>query len=133
MPSPLRSFEGGGADEDLTLPVGIIPPEMTVKDVFAAANNGDEIAELVVDRACMMLGKALAFAADFAAPEIILLGGAVSRAGALMLDRVRGSFRRYVYPDLTGIPIRLASLGGNAGLIGCNYLIEQFLHRTDDK
>ncbi len=127
IPSPLRSFSGGGAEEDLTLPVGIVPPEMTAKDVFAAAFNGDEIAELVTTRACVMLGKALAAASFCSAPEIIILGGQISRAGAAMLDSVRGSFRRYVHPDLAEIPICLASLGGNAALIGCNYMIEQFL------
>lgn len=131
IPSPLRAFAGGGAEEDLTLPVGVVPPAMTARDVFDAAHNGCVIADLVVTRACVMLGKALAFLADCTAPEIIILGGGVSRAGALLLDRVRGSYERYVYPGLVDTPIRLASLGGDAGVTGCDYLIEHFLYETE--
>ena len=131
IPSPLRSFEGGGPEELIDLPAGIVPPPMTVKDVFAAAQNGDEIAELVIERASSMLGKALASIADFAAPEVIILGGQVSRAGAFMLDRVKASYRRYVFHGLADIPIRLAALGGDAGMIGCCYMIEQFLYGSE--
>lgn len=128
IPSPLRSYSGGGAEEDLTLPVGIVPPPMTIEAVFDAAHNGDEIAEFVIGRASTMLGKALAFVADFAAPEVIILGGRVSRAGAIMLDSVKDSYKRFVYPALAGIPIRLAALGSDAGMIGCDYMIEQYLY-----
>ena len=101
---------------------------MTVEAVFDAAHNGDEIAEFVIGRASTMLGKALAFVADFAAPEVIILGGRVSRASALMLDSVTDSYKRFVYPALAGIPIRLAALGSDAGMIGCDYMIEQCLY-----
>ena len=128
VPSPLRNLLEGAAATDRALQTGAVLPHMTAVDIFNAAHNGDEIAEFVVNHVCGMLGKALAFVANVTAPEVILLGGDVSRAAALAIGQVKSSYRRTVYPELNGIPIRLAALGGDAGMIGADYLIEEHLY-----
>lgn len=131
IPSPLRVFREGISESGAEVPAGLIPPRMKAKDIFNAAHNGDEIADFVVNQASDMLGNALAFAASVTAPEVILLGGDLSRAGSMMIDRVKATYQRMVYPQLTGIPIRLTALAGDAGMVGADYLIEEQIYGSD--
>ena len=52
-------------------------------------------------------------------PEVIVLGGGVSRAGELMLEPIRSYLARCGPPGLAEtIDVRLAQLGDDVGLVG---------------
>ncbi|WP_285728566.1 ROK family glucokinase [Nocardiopsis sp. ATB16-24] len=57
-------------------------------------------------------------------PECFVLGGGVSDAGAILLDPVRDSFARHVSgrPGRRLADVRLAELGGEAGIVGAGDL-----------
>lgn len=57
-------------------------------------------------------------------PECFVLGGGVSDAGAILLDPVRDSFMRHVSgrPGRRLADVRLAELGGDAGIVGAGDL-----------
>ncbi len=89
-------------------------------DITRAAAEGDPAAvELLADLAAW-IGEGLASVAAILDPELIVLGGGVSEAGALLIDPAFAAFRR----QLTGRGHRpearfvLASLGNDAGMIG---------------
>ena len=51
-------------------------------------------------------------------PEIFILGGGVSKAGQILIDRVQAYFVKYAWPGIRGIKFALAELGNDAGIYG---------------
>lgn len=94
--------------------------EITGKTVFDAADRGDETANAVVDRFCDYLGAGVTNIVNALAPEVILIGGGISRQG----ERLLAPVRRYVERNCFGGPegaipiIAAARLGNDAGIIG---------------
>ena len=94
--------------------------EITGKTVFDAADRGDETANAVVDRFCDYLGAGVTNIVNALAPEVILIGGGISRQG----ERLLAPVRRYVEKNCFGGPegaipiIAAARLGNDAGIIG---------------
>jgi len=56
-------------------------------------------------------------------PEIVVLGGGVSRAGQLLLDGAKKYFDRYIFHASHGVRFALASLGNDAGAYGAFKLV----------
>lgn len=98
------------------------------EDVFRLATMGDVGAQRVVSEAADWLGYGLSLASDTLNPEVIVIGGGVSKAKDLLLQPVREAFRRYVFPVIANqTRIELALLGNDAGAIGSARLIAQQL------
>ena len=56
-------------------------------------------------------------------PEVIVIGGGVSKAGDFLLDPLRREYRKYVIFNDQPMPdIKLAVLGSRAGVIGAAML-----------
>lgn len=91
------------------------------KSVFDAFSAGDEAAIAAVDTMARYLGFALGNIACTVDPEAFVLGGGVSAAGDLFLDRVVEYYRASTLSVCADIPIEIASLGNDAGLIGAAY------------
>lgn len=90
----------------------------SAKDVFDAAKAGDPIAEQTIDYCMSFLGKTIADVNYIVDPEVVVLGGGLSKAGQYLLDVV---YRHYDhYPTLTPSRSRfaLAQLGSDAGMYG---------------
>lgn len=65
---------------------------ITAKDVFDSAKSGDEMAELVVERATRALAIGIAGFVHIFNPNVVILGGGVSRAGKYLLEKVEKRF-----------------------------------------
>ena len=94
--------------------------EITGKTVFDAADRGDETANAVVDRFCDYLGAGVTNIVNALAPEVILIGGGISRQGERLLAPVRRYVERNCFGGPEGaIPIFAAArLGNDAGING---------------
>ena len=96
------------------------PATLRGPDVTRAAAEGDPAAIELLGDLGVWIGEGLASVAAILDPELIVLGGGVSEAGALLIDPALAAFRR----NLTGRGHRpearfaLASLGNDAGMIG---------------
>ena len=87
--------------------------------VTDAANDGDEAALAVVQEAGRRLGAGLAGLANIFEPEVIVLGGGVAKAvGELMLEPAVEELRWRALPPMNAVPVKLAELGPEAGMIG---------------
>lgn len=93
--------------------------DITAKDIFDSAKNGDEYALGIVDKFAKYLGLALANIAAVADPQVFLIGGGVSAAGSIIIDNVKKYYEQYSMKALKGREIRLAKLGNDAGILGC--------------
>lgn len=99
------------------------PAKINAKIVFDAAKEGDATALKIFRKYVSYLAQTIASLINCIDPEIIVLGGGVSKAGAFLLDAVREECKRYVlYKALPFARIELAELGPDAGIIGAAML-----------
>lgn len=96
---------------------------VTAKDVIDAAKAGDAVADEIFDKFCDYLGYSLAATAAVIDPEIFILGGGVSKAGQVLVDRVHAYFVKYAWPGIRGIQFALAELGNDAGIYGAASMV----------
>ena len=74
---------------------------ITAALVATAAEEGNLLAQSVLQHACQVLGWAIAQTITLLAPEIVVIGGGVSLMGEqLFFAPVRREAARYVFPSL---------------------------------
>ncbi|MCM1466687.1 MAG: ROK family glucokinase [Alistipes sp.] len=96
---------------------------LTAKDVFDAARDGDGLAKEAVDILGKYLGIAMSHVACVSDPEIFVLGGGVSKAGRILTDAVEKNYRKYAFHASRDAKIVLAELGNDAGMYGAAKLV----------
>ena len=94
------------------------------RTVFEAAGRGDRTAAMVVERYIGYLAVGITNLVNLFQPEIICIGGGVSRAGELLLEPLKRLVAEEDYARDSSVhtDIRLAELGNDAGLIGAALL-----------
>ena len=92
--------------------------EVTAKDVFDHARQGDALALEIVDFVCSVLGRACAMVSCVMDPEIFVIGGGVSRAGDILINNVRKYFRASAFHASEDARFAVAKLGNDAGMFG---------------
>ncbi|MET3557214.1 glucokinase [Streptococcus rupicaprae] len=98
--------------------------DVTAKDVFDLAKEGDALALMVYKQFAHYLGTACANIASVLNPAYIVIGGGVSAAGDFLLDGVRKVFEENSFPQIrTSTTLSLATLGNDAGVIGAASLV----------
>jgi glucokinase len=93
--------------------------ELTSRDVFRAADAGDELAAKIVDETAYYLAIGAANAMHTVDPECVCFAGGMTAAGDSFLEKIR----HYVHEVAFAVPatkcqIRYAKLGSDAGFIG---------------
>ncbi len=88
------------------------------RDIFDAAKAGDKVAVQIAEKYGYYLGKGIAAVATVVNPEIIVLGGGVSKAGDMLFDLLMPSFKKYVFGGCGEAKFALAKLGNDAGVYG---------------
>lgn len=96
---------------------------LTCKDVFSAAENGDAFAVETLETVFDYLGEALASACCVCDPERIILGGGVSKAGEYLRSGAARHFERHMFHACKGTEFSLATLGNDAGMYGAFRLL----------
>lgn len=119
----LRQAKKALAENPDTLSVIKDHASLTAKDVCDAAKAGDTLALDLLDRLGQRLGWALTAAAGTADPEVFVIGGGLSNAGEILLDRIEFYYRRYAFHAFRNTPFVLAKLGNDAGIYGCAKMI----------
>ena len=110
---------------DFTGETLLIKADLSAKDVFEAAENGDILAKQVVEKVAFYLGLALSHLGNTLNPEKIVIGGGVSRAGNTLLEPVNQYFRSFTFPTVQeSTSLRLATLGNEAGIYGAAWLAQ---------
>lgn len=92
--------------------------EVTSKDIFDAARTGDAMAMKLVDTLGEMLGSALAHITAVVDPDVIVIGGGVSKAGQILLDAIVKHYRPAAFHACRDTEFKLAVLGNDAGMYG---------------
>ncbi len=93
--------------------------KITSEEVYHRARKGDQDASQAFARAGYYLGIGLSIAINFLNPEMILIGGAVTSAGDLLLSPALEQARKRSYKaSFRCCRIEKATLGNRAGFIG---------------
>jgi glucokinase len=92
---------------------------VTAELVTEAARRNDSLALSVIDEAARYLGIGLANLVNIINPQMIIIGGGVSRMGAMLLNPARKSMKEHAFrlPARTVRVVR-PRLGMDAGLMG---------------
>ena len=67
--------------------------EITAKDIFDFAKENEQLSLEVVDKFASILGRALANISCICDPEVFVIGGGVSKAGDILIDKVKQYYR----------------------------------------
>jgi predicted NBD/HSP70 family sugar kinase len=88
-------------------------------DIINAALAGDQAATVAIQKLGDWLGIGLANLISLFNPEVIVLGGALTQAGDILLEPARLIARNRVLPDLRPlVKIEMSSFGQNGPLLG---------------
>lgn len=97
--------------------------KISAKTVIDLAKAGDVLANEIFTRYVKYLTIAINNVITFLDPDMIVLGGGVSRAGDFLLDAIRQQLPQYLlYPALPTPQLALAQLGNDAGIVGAALL-----------
>lgn len=78
------------------------PEEITSKDVFDAAMQGDQLAREIFEFTGNILGEALANFVAFSSPEAIILFGGLTKAGDLIIQPIHRSMEEHMLKVFQG-------------------------------
>jgi len=97
--------------------------KIDAKTAFDAAKQGDETGLKVVDQYISYIAAGLVSIINILTPEVVLIGGGVSKEGEYLLKPLREKVKKEVYfKDNPQTQIRTALLGNDAGIIGAAML-----------
>lgn len=80
--------------------------ELTSKDIYDAAMEGDNLAREVFDYTGRILGKAIADMVAFTSPQAVILFGGLAKSGDLLLNPLKEAFEKnilFIYKGKTKI------------------------------
>lgn len=93
--------------------------QINAKIIVDCAKEGDGIAIKCVDRLIKYLSIGIANIMNIMDPQVVSIGGGLSKAGDFILDKVKEEVPKYVlFKELKYGNIVLATLGNDAGIIG---------------
>ncbi len=100
--------------------------KVTGRTAFDAARKGDATAIKVVNTYAKYVATGIVLLINVFRPEVVMIGGGVSNAGDILLDRVRKYVNKHCFGNkkVNPVPkIELAALGNDAGIIGAASLV----------
>lgn len=104
---------------------------LTAQDVLDGAKADDSVCIEIVQHVGYYLGLTLAQISNVLNPEIIVIGGGVSKAGEFFLDPIRINFRKFALKKVSEIAkIVPAQLGNSAGWLGAAWLVHRDLAKN---
>ena len=91
--------------------------------MFDCAKAGDALSLEIVDEVGKMLGEAIAHITCVLDPDVVVIGGGVSRAGQILLDAVLKHYTPAAFHASRHSEFKLAELGNDAGMYGAVRMI----------
>ncbi|MGE5585065.1 MAG: ROK family transcriptional regulator [Bacillota bacterium] len=106
---------------------------ITAEVVSEAANEGDVLARRLLAEAGRCLGIGIANAVNLFSPEMVVIGGGVSRSGELLFEEIRSTVRKRAFTTMVNLPeIVPSALGEDASGIGAAALVLEVMLETGE-
>lgn len=97
-------------------------PLVRAEHVSAAAAAGDPLAAEVWNETTALIGQAVTDLVNVFEPHVVVLGGGVTRSGAMLLDPVRETVHATAMPPAARAVVALAGLGDEVCVVGAGAL-----------
>lgn len=91
---------------------------LTAKAIFDAGRENDPVAKAVLDRYFSIMGWFLSILCCTLNPDVIVLGGGVSKAGQMLIDGALEPMRKHTFSPCRNVRLAIATLGNDAGIYG---------------
>lgn len=92
---------------------------ITAEQVAERARRGDMDASRILTEAGKYLGRGISTVANLLSPELVIVGGGVSRAGHVLFDPLTSEFNRHTMEQIrNGVNVVPSELGMDAGVVG---------------
>ena len=113
----------------------VIPTSLTyeeleknkAKALFDAAKKGDELAKETISECSYYLGMSIAQALNMLDLDLVLIGGGLCKDFDMMIDHINRGVRNYgLRMMVNNVEIKPASLGNDAGVLGCAALFFKY-------
>ena len=92
------------------------------RTAFDAMRKGDKSAKEVVDTYLRFVAEGIIDIINMLEPEVIVIGGVISKEGETLLGPVREIVERESFSGKNGTRLEIAKLGNDAGIIGAAML-----------
>lgn len=93
--------------------------DITAYEVFKEAKNGDKVCSEIVNKSLNYLGICIANLVSIFDPEVVIIGGGVSKAGEVVFNTVKDVVKMRCFKILSdSCKILSAKLSANSGVIG---------------
>ncbi|MEY4748963.1 MAG: hypothetical protein RIQ60_1177 [Pseudomonadota bacterium] len=96
---------------------------LDARHVVDAARQGDELAQQLVEQEADALGLGIVNLLHLYSPQTVVLGGGVSAGFDLLRPGIERRVRSCALPPFRDVPVLVAALGPNSGLVGAASLI----------
>lgn len=98
---------------------------LTIKKLFAAAKQNDEVALEVIKKTAYYLGIGLAGIMNLLNPETVIIGGGITDGGAGFVEKVTDNIKKFAFSSsVEKLKVKKAALGNQAGFVGAGLLGE---------
>lgn len=91
--------------------------KITSLEVSIAASKGDEMAQEIYRFTGRMLGEACADFAAFSAPEAFIFFGGMTKAGDLIMNPIKESYKEHVFPLYCNAQFLVSGLDGSSAAV----------------
>ena len=91
--------------------------KITSLDVSIAASKGDEMAQEIYRFTGRMLGEACADFAAFSAPEAFIFFGGMTKAGDLIMNPIKESYKEHAFPLYRNAKFLVSGLDGSSAAV----------------
>ncbi len=88
------------------------------RSVFAAAENGDPVAQALVAEEAAILGRGFTSLIHIFSPEIVIMGGGLSQQFDRLQAGIQSHVERCAMPAFRDVRVVPAALGQNSGVVG---------------
>lgn len=102
--------------------------ELQPEDIINAAKSGDEFAISLLNKIGLAVGKGLSLTIQLLNPEIIVLGGVVSKANRFILTPIQQALNKYCLEQISSnVKIVISENWEQSGLLGVTAMLFQEL------
>jgi N-acetylglucosamine repressor len=104
------------------------PEKMTPEHLISAARSGDEFSISILNKIGFSLGKGLSIIIQLMNPEIIVLGGPISKANQFVLIPIQQALNKYCLEKIaSNTAIVTSEIDEQSGLLGSAAMVFQHL------
>ncbi|MCO4255176.1 ROK family protein [Pseudarthrobacter cellobiosi] len=119
----VEAIASGPAIREAYVRLGGNQPVLDARGVFALAGASDAIAIKAVSMGAAAAGQAVGGLANILDPEVVVVSGGLSDAGAPWWRPMERALRAELLPALLGLPVLPAKLGNAAAMVGAARLV----------